>query len=78
VPSVFVVIGYVIAFIGLAAVLKTGVPVGVEYAIWAAAGVALVAGIGAAYFGEQLTATMIAGLVLVIGGVVLLELGRVH
>lgn len=78
VPSIFVVVGYAVAFLGLGAVLKAGVPVGVAYAIWAAAGVALVALIGAVYFGEQLTLTMVAGLVLVIGGVVLLELGRVH
>lgn len=78
VPSLLVVLGYAIAFGALGAVLKAGVPVGVAYAIWAAAGVALVAAIGAVFFGEQLTVTMVAGLALVIGGVVLLELGRVH
>lgn len=76
VPSVVVVLGYAIAFIALAQVLKAGLPIGVAYAIWAAAGVGLVALIGALFLGEQLTPTMIGGLVLVVGGVVLLELGR--
>lgn len=74
-PSVLVVVGYGIAFVALAMVLKAGVPVGVAYAIWAAIGVALVAIIGAMFLGETLTPTAIAGLVLVIGGVALLELG---
>lgn len=76
IPSVFVVLGYGVAFWMLALVLQAGVPIGVAYAIWAAAGVALVAVIGAVFFAEQLTPTMIVGLVLVVGGVTLLELGR--
>lgn len=75
-PSVVVVVGYLIAFGALAMVLKAGMPVGVAYAIWAAAGVALVALIGAAFLGEQLTWPMILGLAMVIGGVVLLETGQ--
>ncbi|KMS85677.1 DMT family transporter [Prauserella rugosa] len=75
-PSVVVVVGYVTAFLLLGQALKNGLPVGVAYAIWAAAGVALVALIGAAFLGEPMNLTMAFGLVLVIGGVVLLELGR--
>ena len=78
VPSILVIAGYGLAFLMLAQVLKTGLPVGVAYAIWAAAGVALVAIIGAVFLGEGMTPTMIAGLALVIAGVVLLELGRAH
>ncbi|NIJ14982.1 small multidrug resistance pump [Saccharomonospora amisosensis] len=78
VPSIVVVLGYGAAFYFLARVLKAGLPVGVVYAIWAAAGVALVALVGAVFLGEHLNLTMIAGLVLVIGGVVLLELGGEH
>lgn len=75
-PSIVVVVGYGAAFVLLGQVLKSGLPVGVAYAIWAAAGVALVAAIGAVFLGEAMNVTMIGGLVLVIGGVVLLELGR--
>ncbi|ALG14305.1 QacE family quaternary ammonium compound efflux SMR transporter [Actinosynnema sp. ALI-1.44] len=78
VPSVVVVVGYVIAFGVLAKLLKDGFPVGVAYAVWAAAGIALVAAIGVLFFKEPLTWTMIGGLALIIGGVVLLELGRSH
>jgi small multidrug resistance pump len=74
-PSVIVVAGYAIAFLALAQVLKAGVPIGVAYAIWAAAGVALVAIVGVLFLREPLNPTMIAGLLLVIGGVVLIELG---
>lgn len=76
-PSAVVVVGYGVAFFALAQVLKAGMPVGVAYAIWAAVGVALIALIGAAFLDETLTWVTVAGLVLVIAGVVLLELGRV-
>lgn len=75
VPSILVIAGYGLAFTMLAQVLKLGLPVSITYAVWAAAGVALVALIGAMFLGEGMNATMIVGLVLVIGGVVLLELG---
>jgi small multidrug resistance pump len=78
VPSVVVVVGYVIAFGVLAKLLKDGFPVGVAYAIWAAAGIAAVALIGALFLSEPITWTMAGGLLLVIGGVVMLELGRAH
>jgi small multidrug resistance pump len=74
-PSIIVVAGYVIAFAALALVLKLGMPVGVAYAIWAAAGVASVALIGVLFLHERINLTMIGGLVLVIGGVALIELG---
>nr|WP_221219154.1 multidrug efflux SMR transporter [Prauserella isguenensis] len=76
-PSIAVVVGYGTAFVLLGQALKHGMPVGVAYAIWAAAGVALVALIGSAFLGEPMNLTMVAGLALVIGGVVLLEAGRV-
>lgn len=74
-PSIVVVAGYGVAFVALAMVLKLGLPVGVAYAIWAAAGVAAVALIGVLFLHEPLNITMIGGLLLVIGGVVLIELG---
>lgn len=78
VPSLVVVAGYGLAFVMLAQVLKAGIPVGVAYAMWSAAGVALVATIGAVFLGESLNLPMIGGLGLIIAGVVLLELGRAH
>lgn len=70
-----VVAGYGSSFVLLSMILRTGAPIGKTYGIWAASGIALTAILGAAVFGEPLTATMVAGVVLVIGGVVLVEFG---
>ncbi|WP_019806589.1 DMT family transporter [Saccharomonospora halophila] len=75
-PSLVVIVSYGLAFVLLGRVLALGMPVGVAYAVWAALGVALVALIGALFLGETMNVPMILGLLLVIGGVVLLELGR--
>ncbi|MFD4986196.1 DMT family transporter [Streptomyces sp. NPDC058374] len=77
-PSIVVVVGYVTAFTLLALVLKRGMAIGVAYGIWAAAGVALVALIGAAFLGDSLTPVQYGGLVLVAAGVVALEAGGAH
>ena len=77
-PSVVVVVGYAIAFTALSRALKSGMPVGVAYAVWSAVGVAAVAIIGWRFLGETLNPTMVIGLALIIGGVVTLELGRTH
>ena len=77
-PSVVVVVGYAIAFTALSRALKSGMPVGVAYAVWSAIGVAAVALIGWRFLGEPLNLTMVAGLALIVGGVVTLELGRTH
>ncbi|MCH9641188.1 MAG: QacE family quaternary ammonium compound efflux SMR transporter [Actinomycetia bacterium] len=70
-----VVIGYFAAFAFLTAVLKRGMGLGVAYGIWAAAGVALTAGLAAALFGEAFTAVMAIGVLCVIVGVLLVETG---
>lgn len=70
-----VVLGYLIAFSLLAAVLKRGIGLGVAYGIWGASGVALTAILSALVFDEPFNTVMAAGLVLVIGGVLLVEAG---
>ncbi|MEO3766526.1 SMR family transporter [Streptomyces sp. B8F3] len=77
-PSIVVVLGYLTAFTLLSLVLKRGMSIGIAYGIWAAAGVALVALIGAAFLGDGLTGVQIGGLVLVAAGVVALEAGGAH
>ncbi|MEU9212133.1 multidrug efflux SMR transporter [Streptomyces sp. NPDC048415] len=76
-PSLVTVLGYVIAFALLAQTLKT-VSVGTAYAIWAGVGTAVIAAIGMVFLGEGMTAAKIAGIALIIGGVVLLNLGGAH
>ncbi|HWR85838.1 MAG TPA: multidrug efflux SMR transporter [Rhodoglobus sp.] len=75
---VVVGVGYVFAFTMLSLSLGRGVPLGVAYAIWAGVGVVAVAIISWLVFGETLTWQQIAGMVLVAGGVVLLEAGGKH
>lgn len=73
-----VVVGYVASFVALSQSLSRGVPLGVAYAIWSAVGVAAIAVISWVFFRESLTWVQILGLVLLIGGVGLLELGGRH
>jgi small multidrug resistance pump len=74
-PSVVVVIGYVVAFGLLSQVLRRGMAVGVAYGIWSAIGVAAIAIIGA-LLGDRLSWIQVVGIVLVILGVGALEFGR--
>ncbi|MFI6337667.1 DMT family transporter [Streptomyces sp. NPDC050535] len=76
-PSLVTLLGYVIAFALLAQTLKT-VSVGTAYAIWAGVGTAAIAAIGMVFLGEGLSAAKVAGIALIIGGVVLLNLGGAH
>lgn len=72
---VIVVVGYVASFFALSLSLGRGVPLGIAYAIWSAVGVVAIVIISWVFFKESLTWVQIAGIVLVIGGVGLLELG---
>ena len=68
-------IGYFGSFWLLMLVLRAGMPLGVAYGIWSASGVALTALGGAALFGDALTRTMMAGIALIIPGVLLVHTG---
>jgi len=67
-------IGYLISFTLLSVTLSLGMPVGVAYGVWSAAGVALIAVIARALFKEPLTPLMMAGIGLIIAGVLTIEL----
>lgn len=70
-----VVTGYAGSFVLLTLVLRAGMPVGVAYGIWGAAGTALTAMLAAVLFGDPFTWPIVAGIALIIGGVLLVELG---
>lgn len=70
--------GYTFAFTMLSVVLAEGVALGVAYGIWTAAGVALTAILSRIFFEEPLTWAMSLGLILIMGGVLLVELGAAH
>lgn len=70
-----VAVGYVASFIALFMSLRNGMSLGVGYGIWGACGVALTAVMSLVVFGEPITLVMVVGIVLVMGGVLLVELG---
>ena len=77
-PSAVVVLGYGLSFWLLGQVLKT-MEVGIVYAIWSGAGLAIIALIGILFLGESVSLVKLAGLAAVLVGVVLLNLsGKGH
>ena len=76
-PSAIVVLGYGASFWLLALVLRE-LSIGTTYAVWSAAGTALIAAVGVFAFGEPATALKLASLALIILGVVGLNLGGSH
>jgi len=72
-PSLVVVVSYCIAFYFLALTLKT-MPVGIAYAVWAGAGIALIALIGWVIFDQALDAPAAVGISLIVAGIVVLQL----
>jgi small multidrug resistance pump len=76
-PSAGTLVTYAISFVLLAQTLKS-VPVGTAYAIWSAAGTALIAAIGIVFLGESTTVARLSGIALVVVGVVILNLSEAH
>lgn len=73
-----VVTGYVLAFALLSAALAAGMPLGVAYGIWTAVGILATALLSRLLFREALTPVMLAGMGLIVAGVLLVELGGAH
>lgn len=71
-PSLVVVVGYASAFYFLSLTLKA-IPVGVAYAIWAGAGVILIAVIGWVFLGQVLDIAAVVGIAMIVGGVVIIN-----
>lgn len=68
-------IGYALAFFLLALTLATGMPIAIAYGIWSATGVAAIALLARVLWKEPLTPRMILGIVLIMVGVILVEVG---
>jgi multidrug resistance protein EbrB len=71
-PSVGVIVGFGLAFYCLSLCLKT-VPLSLAYAIWSGVGTALTALIGILLWRDPFSIITLVGIVLIIGGVVLLD-----
>ena len=72
-PSLIVVVGYAVAFYFLAVTLRT-MSVGIAYAVWAGAGVALITLIGWIFYREPLDAPALVGIALIVAGVAVINL----
>ena len=73
VPSVLVVVGYALAFWLLSLTLKT-IPVGIAYAVWAGAGIVLMATVGWVVFDQKLDLWGGVGMTMIVGGVLVVNL----
>ncbi|GAB2540258.1 DMT family transporter [Gracilibacillus alcaliphilus] len=76
-PTLAIIMGYGIAFYTLSLSLKI-IPLGMAYAIWSGLGTALTALAGVILYKEGFNSKKFIGLSLIIGGVILLNLGGVH
>jgi small multidrug resistance pump len=72
IPSVVVVLGYGLSFYALSICLRS-IPLGVVYAVWSGVGTAAIVLIGVFLFREMLDAVKVAGIGLIIVGVVMLN-----
>ncbi|MGF6191996.1 SMR family transporter [Serratia sp. 2723] len=72
-PSVFVVLGYVVAFWGLSMVVKT-MPLGIVYAIWSGMGIVLVSIAAVFFYQQKLDLPAVIGMGLIIAGVLVINL----
>ena len=72
-PSVVTVVGYAIAFYFLSLVLRT-MSTGVAYAIWSGVGIVLISLIGWLWMGQPLNWQTMAGMGMIIVGVVVVNL----
>lgn len=76
-PTAGVIVGYVVSTALLAQAVK-GIEVSVAYAVWAALGTVAIVAIGATFLGEPITTAKVVGVLLVVAGVVVLNLGGAH
>ena len=72
VPSLIVIVGYGTAFFFLSLTLRT-LPVGIAYAIWSGLGIVLISIVGWVLYGQVLDAPALAGMALIVAGVVVIN-----
>jgi small multidrug resistance pump len=72
-PSLLTVLGYAVAFYFLSLTLRA-IPVGIAYAIWSGVGIILIAALGWIRFGQALDPPAMAGMGLIVAGVIVVNL----
>ncbi|GGD16403.1 DMT family transporter [Pontibacillus salipaludis] len=73
--TIGVISGFMMALFFLQLTLQY-LPLNTAYAVWAGGGTALTVAIGALLFKEQVNGMMIAGILLIIGGVFILNMAK--
>jgi small multidrug resistance pump len=76
-PTLACLGAYAASFAALSIAVRQ-VPVGVAYAMWSGIGTVAIVAIGVVLLGESLSVGKVVGVAMVIGGVVLLNLGGAH
>lgn len=72
-PSLIVIVFYEIAFVLLSLCLRA-IPVGIVYAVWSGVGMVLIALVAWLILGQSLDAPALAGIALIVGGVVVINM----
>ncbi|MBK9243433.1 MAG: multidrug efflux SMR transporter [Burkholderiales bacterium] len=72
-PAVVVGVAYLVCFLAMTRALRF-IPISIVYATWSGVGIALVTLIGWRLFGQALDAVEIAGIALILAGVVVIHL----
>ncbi|MGB7389429.1 MAG: SMR family transporter, partial [Pseudomonas neustonica] len=72
-PSVVVVIGYLVSFYFLSLTLKT-IPVGIAYAIWSGVGIVLISLVSWMLYGQKLDLPALIGMGMIMAGVMVINL----
>lgn len=70
--SVLTVVGYAVAFYFLSQTLRV-IPTGMAYAIWSGVGIVLISAVAWAFQGQKLDAPAMAGMALIVSGVVVMN-----
>ena len=71
-PSVISLCGYAIVLFTLSLAVR-GIQLGIVYAIWAGVGTALIVLIGWLVLGQKIDAAALAGVLMIVGGVVVIN-----
>jgi small multidrug resistance pump len=76
IPSLILLVAYGISFLAMALSLRT-IPVGIAYAIWAGAGIVLVAGASWVLFAQKLDMPAMVGITLITAGIMVVHFSSV-
>ncbi len=77
-PTVICLVGYALSFALLAVSISRGMQTDVAYALWSAIGTAAIVLIAVLFLGSPVSAAKVAGVGLIIAGVVTLNLAGAH